>query len=173
MARTLGWMALLSVLCWPGAAWATTARGLGLREHLHGSDVVVEGRVAQQTIAHADGYTFVDSTIVIARTLHGRARGRIVVRQLGPDRVVVGDGRLAVGERVVVFVRRAPHDRFYLTALAQSVYHVRGSGDRAQVVRQLDELSLVRQDPSGRFVPATLDTPATIAELRRAIAEAR
>lgn len=163
----------LLVLLFPASASATTARALAMAEHVRLSDLVVEGRVALQSTARADGQSFVDSTIEVDRTLHGAAPARIRVRQLGPERVVVGDGQLAVGDRVVVFVRRGPHDRFYLTALAQSVYQVLGSGDAAPVARDLDGLSLVQVDAHGRMAPASIPTLPTLEALRRAIREAR
>jgi hypothetical protein len=162
----------IGALC-PATASATTARALAMAEHVGLSDAVVEGRVVAQTRASADGNAFVDWTIEVDRTHRGAAPARIRVRQLGPDRVVVGDGRLAIGDHVVLFLRRGPHDRFYFTALAQSVYQVLGSGDAAPVSRDLSGLSLVRADPQGQLVPASPETPRTLEALRRAIREAR
>lgn len=169
--RTLA--VLLPLVLWPAAASATTVRALAIGEHVQLSHLVIEGRVVAQTVAQSGGHSFVDSTIAVDRALVGNAPRELRVRQLGPDRIVVGDGRLEVGDRVVVFLRRGPNDRFYLTALAQSVYQVLGSGDSAPVARDLDGLSLVRFDAQGNLVAAIPEAPPTLDALRRAIAEAR
>jgi hypothetical protein len=168
-------LAALETALGAGHAFATTVRVVEIPEHVARSELVVEGRVVGRAQAQADGHELLDWTIAVDRTLHATAGSprEVVVRQLGPSRVVVGDGRLAVGDRVVLFLRRGPHDRFYLTALAQSVFQVLGSGDHAPVARDLSGLALLRQDASGAFVPSPPDASiTTLAALRRAVAEA-
>jgi hypothetical protein len=176
-------LAVLFVLV-AAPAGATTARALGLEEHVALSAAVVEGRVgdAQTGRDPATGQPFTDTLVRVERVLHGAAPAAFRIRQMkgpgaqkGSTFVVVGDGELVAGERVVLFVKHDPDGRYYLTALAQSVYRVKGEGDGAKVERDLEGLVLLEPDAAGRWVSAPPEAGAatlTVRELRSKVLDA-
>ncbi len=170
-----GFFAAACLVLVPTSASATIARALGLTELVQLSDVVIEGRVATRSLSThpANGRAFRVSLIHVDAVHHGRAPNAIAVWQIGDGTTsrVVGDPLLEPGERVVVFARR-DGGLYYLTALAQSVWYVRGSGADPVVEQRLDEISLVQTGPGGQLLPAAPAASSTLSALRAAIAAA-
>jgi len=173
-------IAALAVL-WALPAGATSVIQLSLPAHLAESTAVVEVVVgsAVEALSPETGRTVTDRAVVVERVLHGEAPGQLRVRQHRSDEgeqryAIPGDGRLVEGQRFVLFLTQAPDSRWYLTALGQSVFAVRGTGPDAGVAQQLGGLTFFDYDAEGRLAPTTPTAgPTTLGELRRAIVGGR
>jgi hypothetical protein len=164
---------------WGGsAAWATTVLLLNMEGHLRDSTAVVDAQVGAsiQIIDEETGRPFTTTELHVERLLWGEAPNRLGVRQMRGvvgDRVhrVAGDPELRPGDRVVAFVHRDTDGRWYLTALAQSLYRVVGDGDDAKVERQLGGLQMMAHDTQGRLQPLEKAPaePSGLRDLERAI----
>ena len=136
-------------------AHATSMVVLDVEEQADESHAFVEAIVGPSTVVVTERMVYTDTTLEVTRVVGGEAPKTLVLRQAGgvlPERTVYvpGDARLDEGEHIAAFVRTR-NDRWYLTALGQSVWHI--DGDR--VVRDLDDAHLLERDASGRVVPAT------------------
>jgi len=142
-----------------GPVHATSVVLLDLETHLADATVVVEGVVRHQemTLDARTGLPVTDTSIRVDEVVHGTAPDTVVVRQL---KGTVGDttthfagaGDFVPGSRVLLFLTYG-EGRWWLTALAQSLYEVSGAGADALAVRQLDQLHLFVRDPVLGVVP--------------------
>jgi len=156
---------------------ATTVRALDLQTQIGLSDLVIEGRVGGAVFGRNPhtGRPVSDTPVEIIEVLHGEGTPgqRISIRQLsgpidGQRHSVVGDAKLAPGDHVILFLRRIS-DRWYLTALAQSVYWLSGEGQNAVATQRLDGLRLLHQGTTGWLPVAEDRAPLSAESLRRAI----
>jgi hypothetical protein len=178
--RSLIVLTLLALLV-AAPASATSVIQLDVPTHVAESTAVVEVLVgaATEALSEETGRTVTDRAVAVERVLYGEAPATLKVRQhrsdVGEQRYAIpGDGRLTEGGRFVLFLTRGPDGRWYLTALGQSVFAVRGSGDDAGVHQQLDGLGFFAYDGTGKLVPASPEPgPKTLGELRRAVAAAK
>lgn len=168
------------VLVNASTAHATTVVRLDMRAHLADSTAVLDVRVQDTaTVLGKDGRVYTDTRLEVLRQWLGPAPEVVTVRQAGGTlqgvtHRLLGDGTLQTGERAVVFVRKHIDGRWYLTALAQSVYHVLDDSADPAVVRYLDGLTMVQRDPQGRLaaVSKPIEESATLSQLSDAIARA-
>ena len=144
-----------------GVAQATTVIQLDLVQHLKDSTAVIEAQVGEtaQGIDAATGRPFTDTQLRVDRVLFGQAPDSLAIRQHkgtidGKVHAIIGDGELEPGSNVLLFVMKHTDNRWYLTALAQSVYTIVGSGPDAKVERSLDSLVFMERDAQGRLIPA-------------------
>ena len=118
----------------PLNASATTVVPMDVGAQQAESDLVVLAAVVDQHAFRAeDGHIYTDTVLYVERTLVGGdvSGQELVVRQWGGNvdgttHRIPGDGALVLGERVVAFLadREPESGVIFLTALAQSVYHV-------------------------------------------------
>jgi hypothetical protein len=164
---------------WSPPSHAASVLQLDLEAHLQASTTVVEGWVVGTTQHFGEPgrrpYTTTD--VQVDQVLYGHAPDVVTIRQEGGtyDGVtarIVGDGSLHQGERVVLFVKEWDDGYWYLTALAQSVYHVQGEEEGAPVERDLSGLDLLQWAPGGgpEHIEATVDPYLdTLSRLRDAV----
>ncbi len=126
-------LALAAILA-AGPARSAQAVSVSVEELARTSDAVVRGKVAGGQARWSDDHLRISTTWEVRSqaVLRGRAPG--VVRVVVPGGVV---GRiaqrndaapsLAPGEEVVLFLRRAGPDAFYVSELAQGKFSVRGA----------------------------------------------
>ena len=165
---------------------AATAEGasvveLSLPAHIAQSTAVIEARVdsARAVVGKPNGATNTLTTLRIERVLQGEAPASITIRQIGGTlegitTAVPGDAKFEVGAKVLVFVRKWDDGFWYLTALTQSVYLIKGEGSKATVERDFTGLSLFERGPDGRLVHKEGANPdfKTLGALRDAIGAA-
>jgi len=175
---TVALAALVLMIAAP--AQATTVLWFDMASHVADSTAVVEATVgsSHQLVDPDLGKPFTYTTVVIEEVLHGRAPATVQVRQMrgvidGVAHLVPGDGRLREGGRVVLFLTLHADGHWYLTALAQSVWEVKGTSADPSVARDLRDLALMERDAEGRIVTAAEQVdPARLSELKDAIAAA-
>ena len=114
----------------PAMTQATTMYYLDVPALVEISDVVVAGEVvdADVFIGNHDRIT-TEWTVRVDESLKGGEFETVRFRQWageldGRVQHIPGDGRLALGDRVVVFLRGDAPDGLFLSALGQSVFHV-------------------------------------------------
>ncbi len=167
---------LFAAVLFAAPARATSVVLLDPVEQAAESTAIVDAVVGDAVQVDDLGHTFTDTDLVVREVLAGAAPARFRLRQMkgvrpdGARFFVIGDAELAPGERIVAFVREV-EGRWYLTALAQSVWHVREDGT---VWRDLDGLSLFARTERG-VVPAdeSPSDPETVDELRAALSGLR
>lgn len=156
-------------------AHATSVIHLTSVEQAALSHAIVEATVGtKDTMVFTDGRIYTDTTLHITNVINGEAPEVLNVRQSGGEHdglieQVAGDGRLDTGSRVVAMIRKV-EGVWYLTAMAQSVWHVEGHGSTASVTRDVLGLGLY-QDTSAGTKPLD-ETPlefAFLGELRTAL----
>ena len=160
---------------------ATSVIELDLPAHVAESTAVVEATVGVPyvTINDANGHPMTHTPLVVTAVLAGAAPERIEITQhkgrVGDRELhLPGDGLLEPGSTVVVFAMHA-EGRWWLTALAQSVWSIDGTDAAATATRQLSSLSFFERDPAtGKVVPAhgAVPTRTTLAALRQSITAA-
>jgi hypothetical protein len=136
----------IALLCTASVAGATVVVPLTLGEQVARADLIVRARVVAQRSAYvpARGAIMTWTTLEPTEWIVGQpSPSALLVRQLGGHadgmiQSIPGDGHLAPGDDVIVFLERDPveHQTVFLLALAQSVWFV--EGDRAR--RDLSEL---------------------------------
>jgi hypothetical protein len=152
--RGRGFLALVVVLglaAAPSAARATTVLvPMSDADLVRTSALVVVGTARRiESLALRDGRILSEITLGVERTLKGEvASGTVVVTAPGGsvgDRTVqvFGAPEFAVGETVLLFLRRAAGGRLRTTALALGKYHVdRQPGARARAWRTVPDLDV-------------------------------
>ena len=177
MNRLFVWLVALTIASLPLAAQATSVVLLDLDTHLTESTAVIEAVVgtAESTLDLDTNRPVTDTPLRVTGVLFGSAPSAVTVRQLkgkvgNIELHFPGAGVLKEGSRVVVFLVQA-EGRWWLTALAQSVYEVQGEGSAALAVRQLDQLHLFLRDPDLGVLPlGDIDEqPMTVNALRNTI----
>ena len=182
MRRTVLVLTALLGLLLAAPAGATSVVELELTAHIAESTAVVEATVGTPyvTINDANGHPLTHTPLHVTSVLAGSAPAKIEVTQhkgtVG-DRTLsmTGDGLLEPGSSVVVFVVQA-EGRWWLTALAQSVWTVDGTGASATATRDLGGLVFFERDPeTGAIVPAhePLANRTTLGALRAAVTAAK
>ena len=169
---------LLLVLAFgPGLASAASVLQLDVPAHVADSTAVVEATVqtAEESVDPATGRPVTDTAVTVTAVLAGAAPERLAVRQHKGTAGeltygIPGDGDLVEGARVVLFLHQA-EGQWWLTALGQSVWTVKGSGDDAAVSQDLDGLAFFTLDvETGAFLPTEpTPGPRTLGALRAAV----
>lgn len=179
-----GWLGamVLVVACSVAPAHATTMLLMSLEDQVAEATAVFEGEVlsAAATWDATRGRPHLDTVVRVDRVLAGTAPATVQIRQVkgsiqGREVRIAGDGELTPGERVVVLAHRAGDGRWYLVAMAQSVFHVLGDGPEAPVRRDLGGVFLHELSPKGGTVPISSSPLAGVDDLtalRAAIAHA-
>lgn len=165
-------LALAATLLFSVPAFATTVLAVDLATQAEDSTAVVEAVVGGNAPFDSATAWYTDTTLEVQRVLGGQAPKQFTIRQMGGQRGdkvshVPGDATLQEGERVVAFVREVD-GQHYLTALAQSVWHVKEDGS---IGRELDGLAFYAMGPNGSILPAveTLPSPTTMSEIESAV----
>jgi|GEM_PF-1677174 len=162
----------------PQPAGATSVLHVDVATHLLDSSAVVQGVVgaSKQSQDPETGRPFVDTAVRVTELLWGSAPAVLSVRQhkgtVGDMHFgIPGDGDLKEGQRVVLFVNEAG-GAFWLAALGQSVFDVRGTGPDAGLSQQVGGLTFFTRDETGAVVPlgAPRKGPATLGALKEALA---
>lgn len=140
------------------SASATVVVALSLEELAVEADVIVHARVAR-TGSYLATYRgrlepHTTSELAVHEWLKGVGGERVVVDELGGDvpggrRWIAGTPRYAVGDEVVVFLRRLPEGRYRTLGLSQGRFEVRHAVGadlvgRTIVTRDTSELSFAR-----------------------------
>jgi hypothetical protein len=151
---------------------ASVVERMSVEDLSRGADAIVSGRVVAVSSAwneaHTKIYTF--STVEVTESLKGEPARRIVVKELGG---AVGDigmeasgvARFALGEEVLVFLRRDPDGAYRTRGLAQGKMRLvrETATGRAYADRDLSGLTfaetLERGGPSVRS-PRAAEAPA-------------
>ncbi|MCB9669522.1 MAG: hypothetical protein H6736_09810 [Alphaproteobacteria bacterium] len=156
-------------------ASATSMVAVGLEELAADSTAVVYARVGTADPVLTPSRAYTDTRLHVETVLAGQAPALLNVRQVGGVHgdhtiVVPGDGRLTPGDHVVAFLRKVD-GRWYLTAMAQSVWHVEGTGRLARVHRELEGIALFERSTDGTVQEATesLPEPGTFEDLAEAV----
>ena len=172
MSRSILVLSLLLTLLVASPARATSVLELSVQVHVADSSAVVEATVgaARQTLDEASGRPLTHTRLTVTSVLAGAApvtlelsqwKGTVGDRSYG----FAGDGELTEGTSVLLFLMQA-EGRWWLTALAQSVWELDGRGDDANAVRHLDGLAFFRRDPAtGALVPARKGADAAVSTL--------
>lgn len=170
--------ALLTLLA--GRAQASVTAALSLEELVHrADDVFVAEAIATNVHRDALGRIATDVTLRIAEPMRSeRVQGEeVVLRTLGGsiDGVgmrVEGETTLAVGERALVFARRADGGWLRTVGMSQGLMPVVATDGAWFVLPGGAGLELLRRGPGGRLVPGApaLDGPTPLDELRADIA---
>lgn len=127
---SLAWIVAALALVSAPAAHAATMYYLDVPALVEASDVVVVGEVVDADVFIGNsGRITTEWTVDVTVTLHGDAHRQIRFRQWtgeldGMVQHIPGDGRVAVGDEVVLFLHGDAPDALFLSALGQSVYHV-------------------------------------------------
>jgi len=172
LTRALAVLVCALALLVPAAVHATSVLELTVPQHVADSVAVVEARVVgtRQTVDDATGRPLTHTRVLVLATLAGAApaafeisqwKGRVGETEFG----FAGDGLLVPGTEVLLFVAQGD-GRYWLTALAQSVWELAGRSDDARAVRQLDGLQFFERDPaSGALTPARKGAAASVSTL--------
>jgi hypothetical protein len=146
--KVLALLAAVLILGASTVADATTMILLTREELVQRAELIVRVRVGRsETMLSEDGRAIVTRTeLSPTRLLKGKADGKLWVQQFGGTyggrtQAVLGDGKLRAGEEAIVFLRRDGKGTAYLTALAQSVYHI---DDKGIARRDLSAAMLLR-----------------------------
>ncbi len=159
----------------------SVVRALNLDQLIGLSDLVVEGRVGigHQSNDSPRGRPQTDTTIQIVEVLHGEpildGGGVLQIRQIrglvdGKLVSVVGDPVLKLGDHVILMLRHVA-GRYYLTALAQSVFWIHSSVTPPRIEQRLGGLMRVTELGGGSVRAADAPVP-TLAQLRKTIRSA-
>lgn len=150
-------LALVAMLCLPASVFATSALLVSEVEQAALSDAVVVATVTHQAVSrHAEwGRAVTASTIAVEQVLLGQAPEVLTIQQLGGELdgellYIPGDARLAVGHRVVLFLKNDGGD-WFLTAMEQSKYDVVPTIDGETLERELSG-GLFVHDATGHLV---------------------
>jgi hypothetical protein len=119
------------------------------------ADRVDVGVVVKRAARWERGELYTDVHLQVERTLKGKATTRLIVTQLGGrDRgevlEVVGDARLPVGARVVLFTYAHADGRRYLVGMSLGAYRVLADGRLEQDVEASLARGRVLLPPPGR-----------------------
>jgi hypothetical protein len=168
----------LSLFVLAAVAHATVVVPLTREQLVAQSDLVVRATVESHTTAWNQEHTHIVTLtrIAVREYIKGSGPGDLVLRQFGGTvggltEHVPGDGRLAQGQDVVLFLRRGD-GVVYLTALAQSVFFVAAaSGGQTTVARDLSQLTFAHFDASGRMTlgPPALELIETLDQLAQSV----
>lgn len=169
--RTLRAGALVLVAL-AGPAAATLLADWDLDELARRADLIVVGTVeAQVTVVPTDKrVVLTESTIRVERTLLGAPRATFVLSQLGGRKgsvvtEIVGDARLAEGDKVLLFTFEHEDKRRYLVGMALGAWFL---GEEPGVLEQTVTASLV--DAQGQLREGPGLRQATLADVEAAIA---
>lgn len=127
---TLAWIVAALAFVSAPAAHAATMYYLDVPALVEVSDVVVLGEVVDADVfIGTQGRITTEWTVDVTVTLHGDAHRQVRFRQWtgeldGQVQHIPGDGRVEVGDEVVLFLHGDAPDALFLSALGQSVYHV-------------------------------------------------
>lgn len=173
--RSLRAVVMCLALAMGPAAHATSMVQVDVVEQALDSTAVVFAEVVSADPSVTPQRSYVDTQVRVLSLLTGEAPSVLNIRQVGGTHggrtvFVPGDGRLIPGERVVAFIRRVD-GRWYLTAMAQSVWHVEGTGRDAQVHRDFDGVAFYERGPDGSVQTPSQSLPeyATYGELVDAV----
>lgn len=172
------WMIRWGMTAWlafGSPAFASSMVAVDVQEQALDSTAVLLARVGSSDPVLTPDRGYLDTQLQVVQTLAGKAPDQLVVRQVGGVHNgrtlhVAGDGRLPAGGLVVVFVRKVG-GRWYLTAMAQSVWHLETPEEQATVHRDIEGLGLLERASDGTVTPATVSVPEfeTYGELVRAV----
>jgi len=155
-------------------ALATSVVLLDLETHLSESTAVVEAVVEtkEMLLDERTQRPVTDVAVRVTEVVHGDAPARLTVRQLkgkvgDVELYFAGAGDFVPGARVLLFLTKA-EGRWWLTALAQSLFEVSGEGEDALAVRHLDQLHLFFRDPDLGVFPLEghEEAPAKLSALK-------
>lgn len=173
-------LALLGLLV-AAPAQATSVVELPLPQHVAESTAVVEATVGvpHVTVNEETQRPLTHTPLTVTGVLAGSAPAQLEISQhkgrVGDRELFFpGDGELEPGSTVIVFVIQA-EGRWWLTALAQSVWTIDGTGDDAPATRQLADLAFYERNEAGKVVPASkpVQSRTTLGALRAAITAAK
>lgn len=168
VATMRAWCVLAAVLS-SADAFATLLIDLSLDDLVDRSERVVVGRIASKTTIIVGGRPMTETRVLVEETLSGPREPEIMVTQIGGvsggiESEVVGDARLALGARMLLFTFVHADGRRYLIGMSQGAFVV--EGDRAS---QRIDVPVVR---AGRVHPGG-PRSRSLAEVRAAIARRR
>lgn len=161
------WLAALLLVIWSGEASATILADWDLEEVIRRADSIVIGRVRARRTVVVDRRPLTETSVEVEETLLGAPVKTLVVSQLGgvvrgQASEVVGDARLRVGDRLLLFTFRHQDGRRHLVGMALGAYVLRG-----ETLEQDVEVPLLRED--GRLLPPPGPRTRALNEVRNLI----
>jgi len=165
-------LALLALPFLAAPAGATIVQSLTLDEMSRKADVIVHGRVVEQSTAwnEARSRIYTVTVVEVQERLKGEGASRIRIRQLGGTvdgitQSIVGNASLAVAEEVVLFLNRdESKDLHYVVGMAQGKYAVDRSAGQPTIRHELGGLSLahIRDGQLAGLVEDTAPAPTAL-----------
>ncbi len=144
------------VLALSRPAQATVLWDLSLEERIARADAVFAGTVKEVKAVEApDGMIFTEATLDVQRTIYGPPQSTVTVTQFGGtigerSVIVAGTVPMAVGESLIVIVRRDRLGRLQLVSMGLGAFRVSG-----REARQHIDVPLMRRD--GRMVESPVE----------------
>ncbi len=136
----------VGLLAAPGSASATLVRELSVQQMTEASDVVARGTVVSQRAVWSGKHIVTLSKVAVSECWAGSCEETVTVAQLGGEidgvgMLVSGVARLAVGDELVVFLRKRGSGRMAPVGMAQGAFRVIDGTDTA--LRDLHGLGVV------------------------------
>jgi hypothetical protein len=133
--RTAVLIGALALGSW-SPALATTLVRLSLETMGARADLIVQGTVVAEEVTRRGARVYTDTSIGVTSCLRGSCVSAVTVRQPGGElggrgAVVEGTARFAVGDEVVVFLRRRSDGAFAPVGMVQGVLRVERGADRS------------------------------------------
>lgn len=178
MLRALG--SLILGLCLVATtASATVVERFDLPRLVNTAELIVVGEVLSSKAAWREGRIVTTVQVRNDGAIKGEAPGTIAVEVLGGEigglgQSVKGMARFSPGERVAIFLQRAPSGAWRTVGLSQGKLRVEAGLTGLSLVREFDGLSLViRKDgawtPVGPALPAHADLTDFLVRLNQAL----
>lgn len=162
-----------SCALWMAPAGATVLANWSLEDLAKRADLVVIAKVTEQAyvVDEERRAVLTESTVEVERTLMGKTLPGFTLTQLGGRAgsvvtEVMGDARLNVGDRVLLFTFEHDDKRRYLVGMALGVWHLEATDDAPILSQQIDE-PLVEM--TGTLLPAPGRRTTSLDDVKAAI----